>query len=568
MSASLFLRELKRLGSLTLAAWMLPALVYGVILVLRQTELRGEVPELDDARGIALALAVIVAPWILGAASFAPERESGAASFLARLPLPTWKLLSIRLAAIAVCLAGVHAPVWALASWWDMPFRSWELLGGASAISLALLVGAIYASLSFKRSLSAFAAGPVLVWTGLYVVVLPWVLLGLRFREEEVFAGLTLLGLGILGSVVWAAKAQKPLAGLHPIRATWRPVALLCLLNVGTAAAFTLYDLSHFGQSFNEVYQGGGARGATLVDSRGSRRIHQESRAILVRGGKVAVLPAGHTLGGLSPTHAYTRIWEYGSRGVPREASLWKLDDLTWCEPDALVTTPEAAGRHDLIRLYLGYSAKGALGHSNPQVLWVGDVPCEARTSWIMTATRRQLYLPDNWTVRAAAGSSVIARTPAGDLHLFRLSPESLERLGEPAAWQDLGELFSEITSLQDVLPSRSGECLVGYGSDDQGLVAAGLDLRVSEPRPVEICRPPQAAVAQWPYPASASAVAVRWGHWRDRAQNTRTWDPSPPSPVDPEVRLPVRGGEGFGVQAFELRFGAPGAWGEVSLPD
>jgi hypothetical protein len=568
MSASFFLRELKRLGTLTLAAWILPLCIYGLTSVLRLTELSVQIPDGETVRGLVLALAVLVAPWILGAASFAPERESGAASFLARLPLPTWKLLLMRFAAISTCLACIHVPVWTLASHWDFPVRVQEMLLGASAISVTLLAGATYASLAFKRSLSAFAVGPVLVWTAVYGLALPWVMLGARFREEEVFGGLGLLALAAVVCIVWAAKAQKPLSGLHPIRAAWRPVVLLCLLNAGSAGAFTLVDRSYFNLGAGDLHRIGDTAGITVVGHRGSRMIRERSQVLLSRGGKVAVLPEGHFLVGLTGSVVFTHTTHQHRFASRRDASLWRLDDLTWCDPRALQATPEEIGRHDLERLYRGYSSDGPLGYYGSDLLWAGEVPCEAHPSWLLTAMGVQYPLPEGWTVRAAGGSSVIARTVEGELRLFRLREERLDLLAKREAWIDLGELCSGFTSLEDVVPSSSGECLLAYGKDSQGSRLAGLDLRDAEPETVEFFRPAQRVISALADPATPTAVGVRWSSPGQNDDVGKNWDPTPLSVGDPKVKLPVASGEGYLFVGDQVQFGVSGRSREVSLPN
>lgn len=568
MSASLFLRELKRLLSLTLAAAIVPGFIYAMIFVLGQTEFSRELPAIGDARGMVLALAVLIAPWILGAASFAPERESGAASFLARLPLPAWKLLLMRSAAILTCLACVHGPVWALAVAWDIPRRALEILLVASAGSLALLAAAVYASLSLKRSLSAFAAGPVLVWSGFWVLVLPWAMFGPRMSEGEVLGGLGLLVVGMVGCLGWAAKAQKPLSGLHPIRFTWRPLVLIFLVNAGAAGAISVADSAHFYVTAGQLFRSrGDVFGVTLTGNRGSRQVVQTERVVLSRGGKVALLPEGHALIGMTENVAFTHCWQVDPQGRLRKAALWRLDDLSWGDPADPPVTPAEVANFDVQRLDRGSSFEGPLGYFGSELLWIGDLPAEARGGWIETANREQWVHPSTWAIRVAVGSTVIARTPAGEFRLFHLEPGSMEQFSDSKVWTDVGSLFPEFAKIEDVALSASGECLLAYGSDAQGLAVAGVDLRASEPVGEVFCRPPSKVVSHWADPATPSELAVYWfanGH----ESEDKSWDPSPPSPLEEGVLVPLGEGKGYRLVGADLHYGSSEAGSEVDLFD
>tara|TARA_R110002072_G_scaffold251463_1_gene410314 strand:+ start:882 stop:2576 length:1695 start_codon:yes stop_codon:yes gene_type:complete len=564
MSASLFFRELKRLLALTLAAVFLPAFVYLTILVLRQTALAKDVPDLDDSRGLVLALAVLIAPWILGAASFAPERESGAASFLARLPLPAWKLLLLRSGAIMACLACLHIPVWGLASAWDLPSRSMQILLGASGASLALLAAAVYASLSLKRSLSAFAAGPVLVWSGFWVLALPWAAFGTRLSGAETVGGSGLLVVGALVCLAWAAKAQKPLSGLHPIRFTWRPLVVLCLLNAGTAGAITLADRTHFSVSVGPLFQtSGDTLGQTIHGNRGTRQVVQSRHALITRGGKVALLPEGHSLIGLSSTMAFT----HSRQGDWHGAAIWRLADLKWCDPKAPRATPEEVANISASRLYRGHATRGPLGYKSIDLLWIGELPCEVKPGWIVSATGARGSYPAEWQIRSGGGSRVIARTPGGEFRLFQASEQQgLGELSSPAAWVDLAPLFPDFMSLDDVLLSDSGETLLAYGRDAAGLVVAGLDLRAEQPQAVVFLRPATQVRSEWSE-ASPSAVSVQWELPTNHYQS-KTWDPTPPAPLSEGLQLPVGEGKGYLLVGGDLHYGSLEGSVEVDLFD
>lgn len=565
MSFSLFVRELKRLLPLSLAALLVPGFIYLAIAVLRETELRASLPELVETRMLALALALLIAPWIVGAAAFAPERESGAASFLARLPLSAWKLLAIRTSAAAVAIAAVHVPVWGLGFAFEFPRDGRAFLGVWTLGSGALLVGAWYCSLSLKRSLSAFAAAPVLVWGTGVALSLPWIGAGIRLPEPYALGLAGVLGVAVFLGVVWASQAQRPLSGLHPIRATWKPLAALLLLNASLAGGAVVADRANTTPYMNQAIAQGGAKaqGTTVYWYTAIRGGLQDSQVVLSREGQVAWLPKGHHLAGLSDRAAYTYV------GRPRSyvpgGFVWPLESLNWTSPSSPELTPPEVARKTRERGFTNYMGPGKLGHFPQGMVWADEVPCQVSESWLSPAdSNTELDLPEGWTMRAGVGSFLVARTSAGELRTFDLTLARLPLLSQESEWSDPSLLFPALTSIEDLLPSPSGCTLLALGRDPQGRAVAGLDLREAEPKPEVFFRLQETGRDPDWFQSGPFSFGVESGG--SGLADRKVWRPEPTVDL-PSSHLLAGEGEGYFFRGDELHFGTSSTSVPVDIP-
>jgi hypothetical protein len=233
---SLFLRQLRLLAPSALASVAL-----GLLTLIGSTLFMDDAwRALNlDAAGMAFMLVGVVAPWLLGVASIAPDAESGGLAFLGVMPLKPGRHLALRVAA-----AGAWTAVAVL------PFAAGFVLGGAvpdaerrlafaAAVLLATIpIGAagLAAAATAGRSLAAFIVTPALLFAPLGAYVFHAQVLGAP--SEFFVGGFVALPIALL-LATWASFRELRHPGLRP---ALRGVgALLLAVALGCGVTTTAY---------------------------------------------------------------------------------------------------------------------------------------------------------------------------------------------------------------------------------------------------------------------------------------------------------------------------------------
>ncbi|MBL4848819.1 MAG: ABC transporter permease [Planctomycetes bacterium] len=561
MNGSLLLRELRRLLPLSLVALSVSGFIALASSVLRLLGGRGFVLDSREMLPVVLGLAILIGPWLIGAATFAPERESGASTFLARLPLPGWKLLLCRLVASLVATAAVLVPIWGVAYWLQASQTSVQTLQALTLFSTFHLLSAWFTSLSFRSSLSALVAAPFLLGGVSFALSVPWRLAAHRGLSVEFL--LLCMGSLVIGAFValgLAHRGQRSLAGRHPLRATWRPVLALLLANASVAGAAAIVDYGERLPWGGAVYEApGGVRGTTVTWSSRRARLG-EVRVVFASVNAVAWLPKGQRLRSLSRSRAYTV--SIGALDEP--GYVWNLDDLRWAPATAPIETPLTSSARGGAAV-IDHMGRGPLGFVHCRVVWVGNSPLEVGASRLLEHGSAH-NLPTGWQVRASAGDLVVALAPEDEVRLFPLSRSRLPLLNSPEAWTDPREIFTSLELVLDVVPSHSGETLIAYGRDSEGWVLVGIDL--AEPMSEEVIQrfmsrpllPPEKTGP------TGGRYSVSVAYFADNAQTGEThltWEPKTRKTAEPDLwqsmgtpTLRVTPQEGYFTFEGELRYG------------
>lgn len=456
MSAALFVRELRRQGLLALALVLLCTLIGAGCEVL---SLLG-VPGVRGAEWLGpVWLLFLLSPWLLGVATFVPEREAGAEAFLGILPLSRGRLLALRASACLVACAanlGLGTLVGHLAAP-QARLRAPE----AWALSGVALLAAWVASLSFKRSLSAFAAAPILAAAGLYTLVLPWELIGSPSGFKS--ALLVIAVCGVAGAIPWIHARYQPLSGAHPAGAAWRPLLGLALVSCGLASATRAADQASsrphdLGYRLRSLGPEGPVEALALV-SQAPWSKDQGAEFVLVREGPsgsplLAWLPSDHHVWSLSPTHVLT-----SSSGA---CFVWELERLAWSDADApgSVTSRSQAKRVSNSLPAFGEGTMGPLGRLGTELVWAGGEPFATARGAFVSITGRTGSLPEGFSVRDTGCTLVCAQTPDG-IRLISLDAQAgPEQLSEAQRWRRPQELYPELGEVEDLAISPGGTML------------------------------------------------------------------------------------------------------------
>lgn len=416
MNRELWLREVRRQGVPALALVglsLLLELATGVFL--RHKGPGGLVPMLISLLG----------PYLLGVAAVAPDVESGAETFLSRLPLARGRLFLMR----ALVAAG-----WSLA----LVLSVLVIDQGLSAVSSSearflihggcALTAGLLASCAIRPTLAAFLLGPLLV--GVPVWLFQTLLeRGLRMAVSDQELLVLAAGAGaLLAGWVTYQRGDLHLPGWRSLRVASAALgALLALASGATTAAWGLSDPSLDRQVGRVVSTPAGLVAAVTGWPSGAGWWHPTSpdwRVDLVRvdeGGRARArrLPEGLQPLALSPDgeRCLAAVWGTGGH----ELSLWDTG------------TGQLLGRGERLELRLGWSSR--LLSAGPGVVeWVDGVPWLAAPERLVgVGPGARVELPTGMTWRGLAdGRALFGR---GD----ELRLVDLRRPGTAPAAVDLG---------------------------------------------------------------------------------------------------------------------------------
>ncbi len=252
---ALFFREVRRLAPVA------GAVLLGIFLVLALAHLNrheGRIPP----ESIVMFGSVLGA-LLLGVATIAPDTDSGAIAFLARLPIPPARALAAKLAAALLWVAAIV--LIASVSRTGVPAALWHErldLGGALAVALG---SGVLASVMSRRTLAAAVLAPIAAAAAFLLFVAP-VTLGLGMRSLSLEGP---IAFGFSAAFVAIAFLAFMRGDRH--RASWRPavlglggLVLLDVLSVSSAA------LAH-GWSIHDSPRWMTVRGWTVASADGRR---------------------------------------------------------------------------------------------------------------------------------------------------------------------------------------------------------------------------------------------------------------------------------------------------------
>jgi hypothetical protein len=205
---ALFLRDLRRLAPVAGAVQL------GIFLMILIGRLRDEQ---IDAASVAAAGSALGA-LLLGVATVAPDTDSGAVAFLARLPISPSRALAAKVAAATFWVGAIAAISTASTGMPDGLWHDHFKLGQALAVALA---SGVLASVASPRTLPAMVLAPIIAGLAWIAFVAPVLLI---FWMRAVLDPGAPLVLGFSAAGIAIAFVAFARGDRH--RASWRPAAL------------------------------------------------------------------------------------------------------------------------------------------------------------------------------------------------------------------------------------------------------------------------------------------------------------------------------------------------------
>lgn len=251
---ALFLRDVRRLAALA-AALLAAVLIFAWAMIGRRT---------GWTRLDALEAGLAVAACLLGVATVAPDTDSGAIAFLARLPIRESRALAAKVAAALLMLALLVAAATTIimtVPTGTIPGRFGELL---EVVAVAFAAG-LLASVAVRRALPAVVVAPALVAVAIWAFGLPTALvLGINHLDGDALACI-LAGAFTAVAFLAYARGDRHRDSRRPAFLAFGAVAFLDLL------AFSGMALAH-GWSVHEAPRWMHVLSDHPVESRDGRR--------------------------------------------------------------------------------------------------------------------------------------------------------------------------------------------------------------------------------------------------------------------------------------------------------
>jgi hypothetical protein len=396
------LRELRRDAPLAIAALSL-----GLLCLVSGAVLQNFVPSVESGAAAFAGFVVVLlaAPLLLGVATVAPDTESGAVAFLARMPHSRRLELAVRWGvAAALTAATVALQVVASVLYAATAPRESEILRLSPPAIVAVAVGAFAAgaaaSAAFRRSMSALVAAPLIFGAPALLLI--------RLGNE---LGPTMLGVelaSVLIPVAIAAGIAAFLRGqIH--RPSLRPLKIVA----GTTAAATL---TLAGGAYG--WDVGAARwkwtGHALRDRSATKHVFCESleKGFGISGGQRWVL-----VDGSAHDHVLPEGWPIGFS--PDGARVLVQQGLRKC---VLVDASTGQSEKWTARATPG-PARRSLGVQGEGIAWRRGHPVVARISG-------QILEDTKWSapggrVESCAGSRLLLVDDAGARRIWDLEREA-----------------------------------------------------------------------------------------------------------------------------------------------
>jgi hypothetical protein len=442
----LFARELRRQAPVAAASVVLGLLFVALGLAFG----RGPNGGLFELTLSGFVVSSIAASLLLGIASFAPDVESGAAAFIATLPISRRRELATRWGvATLLCIAAIAAssvPVWLVSRTpWSEQLDEvharrfvFAVVGGLGSGFVASLIG--------RRTLVAFLVAPA-------VGLVPYLLfaeIGDRFFapfDVEVVAAVVLIpALFALGAWVHA-RCDVHVDWRRGTLVTSAVLGALLVVGSGAVTACWAFDLGALWAIYGVVPSHDG-RSAVVIECHGSSMWRRASRATTIdleTGHRLAVLQDAVAVLSFSPSGRSALLAESDGESealVDLRTGASSRRNFRAQEPAERTSTPS-------LHVWSSYMPRPPIS----AVIWDGEEPVSVVTGrrW----SKDPIALPEIKHIEAAAGGWLIARD--GELR-FAVDAQGRRR-----------ELSLPPVRVDDLALSPSGRLVVLLGEGSSG---------------------------------------------------------------------------------------------------